>query len=891
MSPKRHPTGDGEWACPSLVARAHDLSDLLIGQNRCRGGKRSMSVIETNSPPRFTEPSERHAHLLQFYEDDEVLADEVAEFLETCGIGASGAAIVIATGAHGDGIERSLVARGLDASALKSSGRLTILDARQTLDALLVDGVLDRGRFETIIGTRVARLAARGPLSLFGEMVALLWAEGRNDAALELEALWNDLGREHRFSLLCAYPMRDMAQSADADLRHVCAAHDHALPVRGNHAAASWSDRLLERCELQRRAWALEREVQQRREAEALLQSRDRELTDFLENAPIAIHKVGPDGTVLWANRAELAMLGYPASEYIGRHIGDFYVDRGAAAGVLERLSRGECLADEPAQMRHRDGSVRDVLVSSNVCWSEGRFLHTRCFTTDVTARVRAERSLRQLKERTQQVQELLSAIVESSQDAILSKSLAGKITSWNRGAEDLLGYAASEAIGASVQLIIPPEMYEEENALLQRLAQGEAIAQFETVRVAKDGRRVDVSLMLSPIRDGQGQVIGVSSVARDISYRKQMEQRLRKEDRLKNEFIAMLGHELRNPLAPIRSGVEFLRRTLAGGSGSGQVCEMIERQVAHMSRLLDDLLDVTRITRGEIRLQPETIDVRTIVQRAVEASRPLLESHRHELQVRLPQDELAVHGDAVRLVQMMTNLLNNAAHYTPEGGRIEVSVEGLSDHITIRVKDNGVGLAPDLQDCIFDLFVRGPMPEHGSREGLGIGLSLVRMIAEHHHGTVEAHSAGPGTGSEFVVRLRRSASAACPDVDAVANPATGTVKRIVLVDDNADAAQALAMLLRLSGHDVSIAGDARSGIDCIAAVKPHVAFVDIGLPDMTGYQVAQHLRCAGNGATLIAMTGYGTVEDRAKSAAAGFDHHLVKPVGIAEIERLIANP
>jgi signal transduction histidine kinase len=313
--------------------------------------------------------------------------------------------------------------------------------------------------------------------------------------------------------------------------------------------------------------------------------------------------------------------------------------------------------------------------------------------------------------------------------------------------------------------------MYEEENVLLQRLAQGETIAQFETVRVAKDARRVDVSLMLSPVRDGQGRVIGVSSVARDISYRKQMEERSRKEDRLKNEFIAMLGHELRNPLAPIRSGVEFLRRTLEAGTGSGQVCEMIGRQVAHMSRLLDDLLDVTCITRGEIRLQAEIIDVRTVVQRAVEASRPLLELHRHDLQVRLPQGDLSVHGDAVRLVQMMTNLLNNATHYTPDGGRIEVSVEGRSDQIEIRVKDNGVGLAADLRDCIFDLFVRGPVPQHGSREGLGIGLSLVRMIAQHHHGTVEARSAGPGTGSEFVVTLHRHASTACLAVDAIATP------------------------------------------------------------------------------------------------------------------------
>jgi signal transduction histidine kinase len=302
--------------------------------------------------------------------------------------------------------------------------------------------------------------------------------------------------------------------------------------------------------------------------------------------------------------------------------------------------------------------------------------------------------------------------------------------------------------------MIIPPEHHHEERLILERLGRGERIDHFETVRVAKDGRPIDVSLTISPVHDGSGRVVGASKVARDVSERKRMEEKLREADRRKDEFMAMLGHELRNPLAPIRNVAALLRRTTAGNDASAELCLILERQVQQMTRLLDDLLDVNRFTRGKIRFQLELVDLATVVQHAVEASGPLIDRHRHLLHVDLPAEPLQLHGDSVRLVQMLTNLLNNAAKYTPEGGRIDLAVARRGTSLEVRVKDNGVGIRPELLRKVFDLFVQADRSISDVQEGLGLGLTLVRMIAEHHGGVVEAVSAGPGRGSEFIVTL-----------------------------------------------------------------------------------------------------------------------------------------
>jgi PAS domain S-box-containing protein len=831
-----------------------------------------------------------HDHFVQFYEAEADLVDAVGDWIGRA-LASGGSAIVIATAQHERGIEGKLVERGIDLSAARNDGRYVARDARGTLDMLLVEGWPDAHRFASAIEPLVAAASASSRVAIFGEMVALLWNDGKAGAAVRLEELWNELAAKYPFSLCCAYSMSEMAAGPHAEMHRVCAAHQRVIPAESYNGLATESERLARICELQQRAAALEREIAHRKASESILAKRERELSDFLEHAPQALHSVAADGTIVWANACELAMVGYRADEYVGRNIADFHVDRVHAEAILRRLASGETLRDEPAQLRAKDGSIRDVLVTSNVRWEEGAFVRTRCFTRDVTAQRRAERALRESEGEAGRTRALLAAIVESSDDAIIGKSLDGRIMSWNAGAARVFGYTADEAIGRPITMLIPAELRHEEDHILAKLARGERVDHYETQRLTKGGARIDVSLTISPVHDEQGRVVAISKVARDVTERKRLEATLRDAHRRKDEFIAMLGHELRNPLAPIRNVAEVLRRTSGGNAEAERLCTMLERQVQQMTRLLDDLLDVSRITQGKIRFHRESVDIGAVVQRAVEASRPLVDSRRHKLRVTTPKSVVRVDGDAARLVQLLTNLLNNAAKYTPEGGRIDLRVARRDQVVEIRVCDNGTGIAPDVLPRIFDLFMQADRTQPHSQEGLGIGLTLVRIIAEHHGGSVEVFSAGAGRGSEFVVKLPLGSSSARPESPVPAPQAPMTRKRIVIVDDNRDASQSLATMLRLSGHEVVVAADGPSAIETVRNLRPDLALLDIGLPGMDGYEVARRLRKEGCTVPLAALTGYGAPEDCERSRAAGFDHHFVKPIDPMALERLIASP
>ncbi len=852
-----------------------------------------MRVVERLPPApaaRWSDAGPRE-HFVQFYDSDLAIADLLSQFagdqLESGGV-----VIVIASAAHADEAERRLASRALDLTACRDSGRYVRLDAQATLDALLVEGWPDARRFADIIGSRVRAAIAKGRVAAFGEMVGVLCARGAHGAAIRLEELWNSLARDCTFKLCCAYPTSAMASGSAETMGRICSAHTLAIPSESYTALATQDERLAEISRLQQRALSLESEIAHRKSIESQLARRERELADFLDNGPQAMHSVGADGVIVWANAAELAMLGYRRDEYVGHHVGEFYVDAGACADILRRLGSGETLHDEPAKLRAKDGSVRDVRITSNVRWHDGAFVNTRCFSRDVSAQAVAEHALQESEMRAQHARALLASIVESSDDAIVSKSLDGRISSWNQGATRIFGYDPDEVIGRPITIIIPPELHQEEKQILSKLSRGERIEHFETVRVAKDGRRLDVSLTISPIRDADGRVVGISKVGRDVTDRKRLEETLREAERRKDEFIAMLGHELRNPLAPIRNVAEVLRRTTSGNADCERLCRMLERQVQQMTRLLDDLLDVGRITQGKIKFQHEAVDVASVVQRAVEASRPLIEGCRHELRVRMPKTPVRVDGDAARLVQLLTNLLNNAAKYTAVGGRIALRVVQRGDTVEIRVKDNGVGIAPDMLPRIFELFVQVDATSSPSHEGLGIGLTLVRIIAEHHGGSVEVHSAGPGRGSEFVVKLPTGVSRAEPAARVQTSLESAAIrKRIVIVDDNHDASQSLATLLRLSGHEVVIATDGASALDVVQKLRPDLALLDIGLPGMSGYEIARRLRRSGCNVRLAALTGYGAPEDRERSRDAGFDHHFVKPIDPIALEQLIASP
>lgn len=368
----------------------------------------------------------------------------------------------------------------------------------------------------------------------------------------------------------------------------------------------------------------------------------------------------------------------------------------------------------------------------------------------------------------------------------------------------------------------------------------------------------------------------------------------IQEADRRKNEFLAMLAHELRNPLAPVRNAVHVMRMRGEGNPELTWARDVIDRQVTHLVRMVDDLLDVSRITRGKIQLSLEPMEVEHVVSRAVETSRPLIEAHNHRLTVSLPEEPLRVKGDGTRLGQVLANLLNNAAKYTPDGGQIELRVTREEGEAVFRVRDSGAGIPREMLTKVFDLFTQVERSLDRSQGGLGIGLTLVQRLVELHGGRVEAFSEGVGKGSEFVVRLpvfdEGMVDAECP-ASTEAMPAIATIThRVLVVDDNVDAADSLGMILRLNGHQVAIAHDGPGALAAAESFQPEAVLLDIGLPVLDGYEVARRLRRsdAGAGLLLVAVSGYGQEEDRLRSREAGFDHHLTKPVAFADLEDVL---
>ncbi len=375
------------------------------------------------------------------------------------------------------------------------------------------------------------------------------------------------------------------------------------------------------------------------------------------------------------------------------------------------------------------------------------------------------------------------------------------------------------------------------------------------------------------------------------------MNQTLKEADRHKDEFLAVLAHELRNPLAPIRNAVEIMRRSPIDDPQLTWSRDVIERQVMHLSRLVDDLLDVSRITRGNINLNREPLTVGAIVARALETVQPVITEQRHELSVEMPDDSLEVEGDLMRLTQVLGNLLNNAAKYTDPGGRIVLSVRRAGSNLEMRVRDTGIGIQPQLLPRLFNLFTQVDGTTHRAQGGLGIGLALVRQLVHMHGGTVVAHSNGTGRGSEFVVVLPlRSTQFDTPAV-AIVQPLTQETDgrrahRILLADDNRDALDSLATLLQCDGHEVFTAVDGAEAFELAASCRPDVMLLDIGMPKLDGYEVARRVREQpwGNATVLIALTGWGQEEDRRRSREVGFNSHLVKPLDLEALSALLAH-
>ncbi len=635
---------------------------------------------------------------------------------------------------------------------------------------------------------------------------------------------------------------------------------------------------------------------------------------------PEPILLVDGSGQVTYANRAAMAFFGR-SQDLIGMSLERLADgDEEAARALVRASSRSGSLVPgsvrfktagggsvscrcEGAVLQPRDENTPAIVLlriaTRDAAAHQFTALNERIheLTREVGRRRIAEAALREQTNR-------LRVTLGSIGDAVIATDAAGNVTLMNAVAQSLTGWRIEQALGRPLAevFVIVNEFTRAlvENPVARVLREGGVVGLANhTLLIARDGSERPIDDSGAPIEDDGGRLLGVVLVFHDITERHQMERELRQKtmqleeaDRRKDDFLAMLGHELRNPLAPLTTGVHLLQKSPDSRERVVAIAEMMSRQLGHVTRLVDDLLDVARLTRGSIELRKAPVRLRAMLDQAVEVSRPLIDSRRQSLAVRDGSD-LMVQGDSARLVQVFSNLLNNAAKYTPPGGEIWLETRVDAQAVLITVGDSGEGIDPALLPHVFDLFTQGARGLDRSQGGLGIGLTVVRAIVGMHGGTVEARSAGVGLGSTFEVRLPAAAAAGGPlpgSEAAFGSTTAGLGRRVLVVDDNQDAAESMAAVVESWGYQVQTAHSAAAALECYEVWSPDILLLDIGLPDMDGYALARRFRQSleGQPALLIAITGYGHAADRKAGMEAGFHHYLTKPADLGQLEEIM---
>lgn len=621
------------------------------------------------------------------------------------------------------------------------------------------------------------------------------------------------------------------------------------------------------------------------------------------------------DRTILSWNAACERIFGWTAAEMIGRSadvLGPGPEPDSHALEQMRRLGQGESLDFEAVRKRKDGQAIHVAMAVSPIRDPDGRVIGGTTILRDISGARRAQQALRESEER-------LRLLVENVREyAIFSMDLDRQVVSWNIGAERLLGYTEAEAVGRLADMVFTEEDRRADAPGAEvRTALAEGRASDDRVHVRKDGSLFWAEGVMMLMRDEQGRAMGFVKVLRDQTRAREIQQTLERSqtelqqsleetqqarraleaaDAAKDRFLAVLSHELRNPLASIASASELLLMPKLPDSAREKAAEVVQRQGKAMKVLLDELLDVSRLTLGRLNLAKRPVSIMVVVQQALEATRPLVLAAGHELVVKLPPHAVEVDADPLRLAQVVSNLVSNAAKYTPEGGRIEVSAEVFADEVVIQVSDNGIGMEPSQIDRMFDLFSQGERITGHPNSGLGIGLALARNIIELHGGWIMASSAGPGEGSQLRVGLpllRVGPAEVVPEPELTPSdaPAMSAEGELILVaDDNGDAAWGLAKLLELSGFRAVLARSGEEALRVAEQHRPAIALLDIGMPDLSGHDVARRLRGEpwGRDMILIAATGWGQEADIRHSMQAGFDAHLTKPLNVGRIRGLI---
>ncbi len=633
----------------------------------------------------------------------------------------------------------------------------------------------------------------------------------------------------------------------------------------------------------------LSQEARAAHEAQQALRVSEERLRLATDAAEIAFWDVNIlDNSMVWQPRLR-KMFGIASDEPLT--LNDFYAglhpdDRDAVSAAFNAACDPDRRALYNVEYRtigRDDGSIRWVAAKGRGLFdANGRCVRANGTAIDITSRKSTEQAL--------------EVALEASRTGTFHWDIQNNSLWWDAALDRLFGLRPGEVVRSLDQFI----------ALVHPEDRAEVIRRCERCRDFGDDFAMEFRVIYPDgslhwlydrgrtFLDAAGRAKTMTGACVDITDLSNAREALQRSDRQKDDFLATLAHELRNPLAPLRTGLHVLRRAPAGQDTS-QVHAIMERQLDHMVRLVDELLDIARISQGKIVLRQETLPLHTVLEQALDVSRPLLESKAHVLVWEGVDPQLHVFGDATRLVQVVGNLLNNAAKYTPHGGRVSLRASGDEQMVRIEVEDTGVGIPPAMLERVFERFAQVQQHLEQAQGGLGIGLSVVRSLVEMHAGRVSAESKGPGAGSRFVVWLPRTHANTGLAPDAGHDPADAAaawVQKVMVVDDNRDAAQTLAMVLEMEGHEVIVAHDGQAALELAAAHQPSVVFLDIGMPGMNGYDTATRMRKlpGGDRRKLIALTGWGTDADREKSTSAGFDLHLTKPVEIQAVHGALAS-
>jgi PAS domain S-box-containing protein len=637
------------------------------------------------------------------------------------------------------------------------------------------------------------------------------------------------------------------------------------------------------------------RDLSERRRQEDQVAQNEERLRALLSSVrDYAIYMLDPNGIIVsWGEGAQ-RIKGYRAEEIIGAHFSRVYppdaIERGWPEHELRVAATEGHFEDEDWRMR-KDGSRFWANVVITALRDRNSKLIGFCkITRDLTERRRNEEALRQSEERLRQ-------LIESVRDyAIYMLDPAGQVMSWNSGAQRITGFDSGEILGKHFSRLYAPEEIRAGTPWQQlEAARQQGRFEAEGLRLRKDGTAFSAQVVIAPIHDAEGRLQAYSHITHDLTQFRHM-RALEESSRRLNEFLAVLSHELRNPLAPISHAVALMKRQAAADRTMERARDIIDHQVSHLTRVVDDLLDVSRIVHGAISIVPARVEVATVLSRALETVSAGIQERAQSLHIAPFDTALAVSGDLVRLTQILSNLLDNASKYTPMQGEIWLSLRRVNTDIEISVRDNGRGISSEQLTHIFDFFRHTDQSVGRSSSGLGVGLGLVKRLVELHGGRIVARSAGVGCGSQFEVTLPADASSVAPVLElrrtAPESAASGPARRgrrVLVVDDNVDSVTSLMLLLQTMGHEVESAYDGVEALEVAQRFAPDTVVLDIGLPRLNGYEVARRLReRSERHYQLIALTGWGQQDDRERAREAGFDHHLVKPVDVDQLVRLL---